>query len=65
MIIEKEKYVIATKSFPLEFDDGKGNSVSDFENAYLGNYEDTKSILKSFDEADEYQILKVKVMYEF
>lgn len=28
MIIENKKYVIATKSFPLEFDDGSGNWVT-------------------------------------
>lgn len=66
MIVENKKYVIATKSFPLEFDDGSGNSVSDFNDAYLGTYEERKSTLvECFDEPDEHQILEVKVTYEF
>lgn len=66
MIIENKKYVIATKSFPLEFDDGSGNGVNNFNDAYLGTYEERKSTLaECFDEPDEHQILEVKITYEF
>lgn len=65
MIIENKKYVIATKSFPLEFDDGSGNRVCDFNDAYLGTYDEVKTQLGYFDESDKYQILEVKVIYEF
>lgn len=65
MIIENKKYVIATKSFPLEFDDGSGNMVRDFNDAYLGTYDEINSELECFDEHGEYQILEVKVTYEF
>lgn len=64
MIIENKKYVIATKSFPLEFDDGSGNMVSDFTDAYLGTYEEIKTQLGYFDEPEEHQILEVKITYE-
>lgn len=66
MIIENKKYVIATKSFPLEFDDGSGNMVSDFNDAYLGTYEERKTTLyECFDGPEEYQILEVKITYKF
>lgn len=65
MIIEEEKYCIATKSFPLEFDDGRGNMVNDFKDAYLSPYEMTEKYLSYYDEPDEYQLLKVKITYEF
>lgn len=65
MIIENKKYVIATKSFPLEFHDGLGNMVSDFNDSHLGSFNEVKSELECFDEPDEYQILEVKVTYEF
>lgn len=67
MIIENKKYVIATKSFPLEFDDGSGNMVSDFNDAYLGGtYEERKTTLNEcFCEPEEYRILEVKIIYEF
>ena len=65
MIIGNNKYVIATKSFPLEFDNGYGNMVSDFNGSYLGTYDEMKTQLGYFDEPDKYQILEVKVTYEF
>lgn len=64
MIIENKKYVIATKSFPLEFDDGSGNMINDFNDAYLGTYDEMKTKLGYFDEPEEYQILEVKIIYE-
>ena len=65
MIIESKKYAIATKGFPLLFDDGEGNNVSNFEEAFLSSYESTEAELKCCDEPDKYQILEVKVTYEF
>lgn len=65
MIIENKKYVIATKTFPLKFDNGDGNNVSDFNDACLSSYDETKAELECFDEPDKYQILEVKVTYEF
>lgn len=64
MIVENKKYVIATKSFPLEFDDGSGNRVCDFNGAYLGTYDEVKTQLGCFDEPEEHQILEVKVTYK-
>lgn len=43
MIIENKKYVIATRSFPLKFDNGEGNNVSDFNDACLSSYDEAKS----------------------
>ena len=37
MIVKKNKYVIATKSFPIIFDNGDGNPEKDIEYAYLYN----------------------------
>lgn len=67
MIIKNEKYTIATKDYPIKFDDGNGNPVDDLDDAYLElSYDNAKSRLENcFDEPDEFQILKVKVSYEF
>lgn len=65
MIIKNEKYTIATKDYPLTFDDGNGNSVDDLDDAYLDlSYDNTKARLENYDEPDEFQILKVRVTYE-
>ena len=63
--ISKQKYVIVTKNFPLEFDDGNGNSVDSIEEAYLYSYkEEADKILGHFDEPDEHQVIKVDITYE-
>lgn len=65
MKIKFEKFVIATKSFPLEFDDGTGDTVDDMEYAILYETEGNAEIeLERFDEPDQFQILPVKVTYE-
>lgn len=66
MIIKNEKYTIATKDYPLTFDDGNGNPVDDLDDAYLDlSYDNTKARLENcFDEPDEFQILKVCITYE-
>lgn len=65
MVVEHTKYAIATKSFPLFFDDGEGNSVDTIEDAAIGSKEDCEAELKCFDEPENYQIIEVKVSYEF
>lgn len=65
MLIENKKYVIATKFFPLWFDDGTGKAVSDFKDAYLSSYDELKTKLEYFDEPENFQILEVRVTYEF
>lgn len=63
--ISKQKYVIVTKNFPLEFDDGNGNSVDSIEEAHLYSYkEEADKILGHFDEPDEHQVIKVDITYE-
>lgn len=66
MIVKKNKYVIATKSFPIVFDDGDGNPEKDIENAYLysdkGNAE--KILNDEFEEPDNFQVLEVNITYE-
>lgn len=65
MKIEKTKYAIASKIFPLAFDDGDGYQTDDIDNAYFyDSYEDAE-IIKRFDEPENFQILTVKVTYEF
>ena len=64
--ISKQKYVIVTKSLPLEFDDGNGNRVDSIEEAYLYiDEEDANKILGHFDEPDEHQVINVDITYEF
>lgn len=66
MKITNKKYVIATKDFPLEFDDGNGNRLDNIEDARLYNdMEDVNSVLQYFDDPDEHQIIQVNVTYEF
>lgn len=64
--ISKQKYVIVTKNFPLEFDDGDGNSMDNIEEARLYNdMECANNVLQYFDDPDEHQIIKVDITYEF
>lgn len=65
MIIEKEQYVLATKPFPLCFSDGNGYFKSNFDKADLSTYELCEYELNHMDNPEDYQILKVKVTYEF
>ena len=65
MIIKTKKYVIATKSFPLRFNDGRGNMESDFEDAAISSQIECENQLTYFDEPDKHQILEVNVTYEF
>lgn len=64
MKLVKEKYCIASKSFPLMFFED-GEEYDDIEAIHLTRKEDCENELKTYDEPEEYQILKVKVTYEF
>ena len=64
MIISEEKYCIASKEFPLKFY-RCGNETDYFEHDLLRSKESAEDELNTYDEPEEYQILKVKVTYEF
>ena len=64
MIITKEKYCIASKSFPLKFY-GCGNEVDTLEDDVLMSKEMCEEELGTYEEPEEFHILKVQVTYEF
>ena len=64
MIISEEKYCIASKSFPLKFY-RCGNETDVLEHDVLMNKESCEHELSTYDEPEEFHILKVKVTYEF
>ena len=63
MIISEEKYCIASKEFPLKF--YRGNETDYFEHDLLRTKESCQDELDMYATPKEYQILKVKVTYEF
>ena len=63
MKIVKEKYCIASKSFPLMFYE-EGEEYDDIEDIYLTSEDMCINNLQIFDYPEECQILKVKVTYE-
>jgi hypothetical protein len=68
MKIEKNKYVIATKDFPLQFEDNftDGEDTEFIEDAAFYDFKETAvEELDRFDEPEKRQILKVKITYEF
>ena len=65
MKITKDMYVIATRTFPLEFIDFNGEARDVLDEKVLGTKEECEYNLSEFDEPQEYQILKVEVTYEF
>lgn len=68
MKIKRTKYVNATKSFPLEFEDADtdGNDTDLLEEAYFYNSEkEATNDLDRFDEPETRQIIPVIVTYEF
>lgn len=65
MIVEKIKYVVATKDYPLCFSDSNGHFRSDFAKADLSTYELCESELRQMKNPENYQILQVKITYEF
>lgn len=64
MRVSKEKYCIASKLFPLMFYED-GTEYDDIEDIYLTSKESAEDELNTYDEPEEFQVLKVKVTYEF
>lgn len=64
MIIKKEKYCIVGKSFPLKFM-YDGNEYDTITEIMLMDKDECENELKTYDEPEENQIIKVKVTYEF
>ena len=67
MKIKRTKYVNATKSFPLEFDNAEDGCDTDLlEEAYFYDSEkEATDDLDRFDEPETRQIIPVIVTYEF
>ena len=67
MITTNTKYIIATKEFPLLFDDGDGNMIDEVECAYLYDEKEHAQyrIDNTFDKPDSYMVLRVKITLEF
>ena len=64
MIVSEEKCCIASKEFPLKFyRDGYETDVMEYE--VLMGSESCAHELSTYDEPEEFRILKVKVTYEF
>ena len=64
MIITEEKYCIASKEFPLRFY-RCGNETDVLEYDVLRSKESCEHELNTYDEPDQFHILRVKVTYEF
>ena len=64
MKIKKEKYCIIRKSFPLEFMQD-GSAYDTIEEVVPMDREYCENELKTYGEPEEYQIIKVKITYEF
>lgn len=64
MTINRNKYVIASKTFPLMFYDKHGNEFDDFEEPMMSERELAESVLNIFDEPNQFQVLEIKVRYE-
>lgn len=64
MIIKEEKYCIVRKSFPLQFMQD-GDAYDTIQEIVLMDKEYCENELKTYDEPEENQIIKVTVTYEF
>lgn len=64
MVVTKEMYCIASKSFPLKFY-RCGNETDELDEDVLRSKESCEYELETYDEPELCQILKVKVTYEF
>lgn len=64
MIISNEKYCIASNSFPLKFYK-HGNEFDALEESLLMDIKSCEDELKTYDEPEDYFILKVLTTYEF
>lgn len=68
MRITEERYVIVTRDFPLEFDDGYGYNVDDIRDARkYRKMDDAVQTINDFDEEcrERYEVRKVVIVYEF
>lgn len=67
MIINTTKFVIATKDFPLKFNNADGDYEDEIEAAcFYHSAEDASDVLSRFyDEPQKHQIIKVDITYEF
>ena len=65
MKLTKDMYVLATKKFPLEFVGIDGDCEEEFCDNVLLTKEECEHNLKSFDNPEAFQILMVRVTYEF
>lgn len=66
MRVEQTKYAIATIVFPLEFAMESGYATENFEESKLWDARsEAEEELSHFDEPAEFQILEVKVSYQF
>ena len=63
MIISKEKYCIASKSYPIKFY-MDGVEYDDVEDVLLTDKEYYEDELKTYDEPENFQIIKVMGTYE-
>lgn len=63
MIISKEKYCIASKSYPIKFY-MDGIEYDDVEDVYLTTKERCEKELEIYDVPEEFEIIKVMVTYE-
>lgn len=64
MIIKEEKYCIVRKSFPLKFMQD-GDEYDTIQEIVLMDKEYCENELKTYDEPEENQIIKITVTYEF
>lgn len=66
MKIEKIKYAIASKGFPLTFNDGDGHQTDVVENIYFydSNMEAESALVKYYDYSN-FQIYQFNITYEF
>lgn len=63
MIISKEMYCIASKSFPLKFY-RCGNETDELELDVLRSKESCEDELQTYDEPETFQILKIQLSFE-
>lgn len=65
MRIKFNKYAIVTKERPIEFIDDGCDTTDNIEDAMLNDSEEiAKSVLKTFDTPEEYEILHIRITYE-
>lgn len=63
MIFSKDKFCIASSTFPLKFYKD-GYEADLFDDGVLRSYEDCQKELQTYDDLNGHQILNIKVTYE-